>query len=524
MSSTEPLLIDFSLSPRQAAEPGQLKISAARAAGLDAEAITSIRIIRRSIDARKKPVKIALRVSLSTGAPTEEPAIRRFQPRKSDHAQEVLVFGAGPAGLFAALRLLELGFKPILFERGKKVEDRKRDVALLNRNVELNPDSNYCFGEGGAGTFSDGKLYTRSKKRGEISDVLELLVHFGAHPDILIDAHPHIGSDKLPAIIRNIRQAIIDAGGYIGFNTALSDLEISGGRVSRVLTSNGDVFVNLPVILATGHSARDVYDLLNRSKVLLEPKGFAMGVRVEHPQELIDQIQYHSPQGRGDYLPAAEYSISAQANKRGVYSFCMCPGGTIVPASTALGETVVNGMSNARRSSPFANSGLVVEIRESDLGAWKRHGVLAGLAYQQELESLSQRNGGNGFSAPAQRISDFIRGSRSSSLPVSSYHPGLQSSPMHQWLPSDISSRLRVALKNFENRMKGFGGSEGIMVGVESRTSSPVRIPRRSDTWEHILIGGLYPCGEGAGYAGGIVSSALDGMLSAEALVRNAGF
>lgn len=519
--NTEGQTVEVYLSPKQASDPGQVRQAILRKTGLSVEEIASIRIIRKSIDARKRPVRIAVRVAIFTSHEIPDYSTRQFQPANCQSGREVVVFGAGPAGLFAALRLIESGFKPIIFDRGKKVEERKIDVARLNRNQHLNPDSNYCFGEGGAGTFSDGKLYTRSKKRGEISDVLELLVYFGAQPDILIDAHPHIGSDKLPGIIRNIRQAIIDAGGYIGFNTALSDLEIESGQLTRVVTSTGDVFQKVPVILATGHSARDVYRLLHQKKVLLEAKGFAMGVRVEHPQSLIDQIQYHSKQGRGAYLPAAEYAISAQANKRGVYSFCMCPGGTIVPSSTAEGETVVNGMSNARRSSPYANSGLVVEIRESDLGPWKMHGSLAGLIYQEELEKLSFKQGGAGFTAPAQRIAGFIRRSRSADLPASSYHPGLVSSPMHQWLPGGISSRLQFALKNFERRMPGFGSSDGIMVGVESRTSSPIRIPRREDRFEHIQASGLYPCGEGAGYAGGIVSSALDGMLAAEALVRN---
>lgn len=520
MTLTNSIEVQVNLSPRQAADPALVKTAAAKAAGLQEEEVKHIQLIRRSIDARKRPVRITLRIAVGTQVQKEAAPLRKFAPRNVQSQKEVIVIGAGPAGLFAALRLIELGFKPIILERGKQVAERKKDVAILNRNQGFETDSNYCFGEGGAGTFSDGKLYTRSKKRGEIADVLELLVSFGADPDILIDAHPHIGSDRLPKIITAIRQAIIDSGGYVGFNSRLEKIEVSGGQLRAIVTAQGDRFENIPVILATGHSARDIYQLLHQNKILMEPKGFAMGVRVEHPQELIDQIQYHSPKGRGDYLPAAEYSLSAQIHSRGVYSFCMCPGGTMVPASTGTQEMVINGMSNAKRNSPFANSGIVVEIREGDLKSHSNQGVMAGLVFQRELEELCFRNGGKGFAAPAQRIGDFIKKKVSGSLPDSSYNPGLVSSPLHFWLPEGIGQRLSDGLRNFDRRMYGFGSNEGILVGVESRTSSPLRIPRNSSDFQHVQIKGLFPCGEGAGYAGGIVSSALDGMLCAEGLSR----
>ncbi len=521
METPQFLETQINLSPKAASDPEEILIKSSRSAGIHRGQVKSVQIIRRSIDSRRKPVRISLMVRLILSKDYKQPERRIFHSQNVQSGKEVVVVGAGPAGLFAALRLIELGLKPIILERGKKVSERKADIAILNRNKGLNPDSNYCFGEGGAGTFSDGKLYTRSKKRGEIQEMMELLVHFGAKEEILVDAHPHIGSDKLPVIIENMRQAIIDAGGYFGFNSVVDNIEVVSDRVVSISTKNGDSFKNLPVILATGHSSRDIYELLKRKKVLMEAKGFAMGVRVEHPQELINQIQYHSKEGRGEFLPAAEYSISAQINKRGVYSFCMCPGGTIVPSSTALGEMVVNGMSNSRRSSPFANSGIVVEIRESDLRRFQAHGVMAGVMFQNELESLAFKNGGEDFTAPAQRISDFIRRKTSSSLPKSSYNPGLISSAIHKWLPDEIGPRLSQAFKNFNNRMQGYASNEAILVGVESRTSSPLRIPRRSDTFEHISVAGLYPCGEGAGYAGGIISSALDGYLCAEALAKS---
>ncbi|MCK5821224.1 MAG: FAD-dependent monooxygenase [Bacteroidales bacterium] len=520
MSTQLFLEVHIVLSPRQASDKFLIMRAAAKAADIKTNDVNTIEIIRRSIDARKKPVKINLKVRLYTKGNKPDTTLRTFKPRNVKSAQEVLVVGAGPAGLFSALRLIELGFKPIVLERGKEVSERKKDIALLNRNMDLDTESNYCFGEGGAGAFSDGKLYTRSKKRGEVAEVLEWLVQFGADPDILVNAHPHVGSDKLPTIISNMRLAIIDAGGSVGFNSRVNNITIESNKLVSVETANGDRFENMPMILATGHSAHDIYYLLQDKKVLLEMKGFAMGVRVEHPQEMIDQIQYHSSSGRGDYLPAAEYSLSAQFNNRGVYSFCMCPGGTIVPSATGNNELLVNGMSNAKRNSYWANSGIVVEIREGDLESYQKHGALAGLAYQAELEKLAFLNGGRGLVAPAQRINDFIRKKVSASLPDSSYNPGLVSSPLHFWLPEGISQRLTQAFKNFDRRMYGFSSGAGILVGVESRTSSPVRIPRNHTDLQHVQISGLFPCGEGAGYAGGIVSSALDGMMCAAGVSR----
>jgi uncharacterized FAD-dependent dehydrogenase len=428
--------------------------------------------------------------------------------------------GAGPAGLFASLRLLALGFKPVVLERGKNVSDRKRDIALLNRNLGLDPDSNYCFGEGGAGTFSDGKLYTRSKKRGDVRRILEILHLHGADESILFDSHPHIGTDRLPAIITSIRETLVNHGAEFFFGTRVTDFIIEKGQIQGVVTGKDEKFYGKSVILATGHSALDIYRLLERRKLQMQLKGFAMGVRIEHPQHLIDQIQYHTREGRGKYLPAAEYALVKNIAGRGVYSFCMCPGGIIVPSATSDYETVVNGMSNSMRNSPFANSGLVVEIRPEDLSAYREHGEFAGLAFQEDLEKSAYRYGGQGQIAPAQRLTDFVDGKNSSSLPDHSYNPGLVCSPMHEWLPESIRFRLQDGLKFFGRRMKGFMTLEAIMAGVESRTSAPVRIIRDPEKGYHPDLPGLFPAGEGAGYAGGIVSSAMDGEYAADAISR----
>ena len=423
---------------------------------------------------------------------------------------EIIIAGAGPAGLFAALGLIERGFKPVLIERGKDVDSRKRDIAQLCRGNGLNPESNYCFGEGGAGAFSDGKLFTRSRKRGDIERVLQLFRFHGAHADILIDAHPHIGSDILPKIIRNMRQTIEQCGGEFHFLQRMTDLIIRNGQTAGIRTAAGDTFEGRAVILATGHSATDVYEMFYRKRYLLQPKAFAMGVRVEHPQAFINRTQYHNSPDM-QYLPAATYTLSAQIDGRGAYSFCMCPGGYIVAAATSADESVVNGMSSSRRHTEFANAGIVVETRIEDTQDFAKHGALAGLRFRQHVETLAAQNGGANQYAPAQRIADFVKNRASSSLPACSYLPGVVSSTLHSWLPTNISQRLQEAFKAFDRKMYGFITSQALLLGVESRSSTPVRIPRDNDSMQHPQLPGLYPCGEGSGYAGGITSSAIDG-------------
>lgn len=502
--------VELRLSPEEAENKSEYKLFLAKKLSQKQEQIKEFNLLRRSIDARKKDIKIQLLFEVFLHEKPkphfETPVSYRIKPQ----AKKVLVIGAGPAGLYAALGLLEKGIQPILLERGKNVNDRKIDLALLNREHLVNPESNYCFGEGGAGTFSDGKLYTRSSKRGNVKQILEIFVQHGADPDILIDAHPHLGTNKLPSIIKNMRQSILDGGGEIHFETKLSDFILKNDKVLGVIDQNGKEYQAEAVILATGHSARDLYHLLDQRGITLEAKDFAMGVRIEHPQQLINSIQYHSS-SPSPLLPTASYSLVCQAQDRGVFSFCMCPGGIIVPSATGPNQVVVNGMSNAERSSPFANSGIVVGIKQEDLLDYKQFGVFAGLKYQEELEYQAFLAGGENQTAPAQRMVDFVNKKYSSSLPSTSYIPGIKSVEMQKMLPQTLSHRLSEAFQTFGKKMHGYYSDEAIILGVESRTSSPIRIPRNRETFEHITIGNLYPVGEGAGYAGGIVSSAIDG-------------
>ena len=510
--------IQIVATPKQAAVLSELKDLLGKKLHVKPSHINGLQIIKKSIDARKRnDIKVNLTLNVYTDNSQPAPIHYPFCYQDVTDKEPVVIVGAGPAGLFAALRLIELGRKPIILERGKMVSDRKKDIALLNRNEGLNPESNYCFGEGGAGTFSDGKLFTRSKKKGDCSRILLNFHKHGAQDTILYEAHPHIGTDKLPTIIKNMRENLLEHGGEFHFETVVKELIIENKQVKGVITDKGEKFLANQVILATGHSARDIYHMLHRQGVTLEAKGFAMGVRVEHPQSLIDMIQYHNGAGRGDYLPAASYNLVTQVEGRGVYSFCMCPGGFIVPASTGLDECVVNGMSPSNRNSKFANSGIVVEIRPEDLSDYKEYGVMAGLKFQEDFERLSYENGeGDKAIAPAQKLYDFVHGKHSSELPATSYLPGLKSSPLHEWMPEFIRKRLQEGFKAFDQKMHGFLTNQAIIVGVESRTSSPIRIPRDEETLEHIEIKGLYPCGEGAGYAGGITSSAVDGERCAE--------
>jgi uncharacterized FAD-dependent dehydrogenase len=492
--------------------------AAARTAGIGEKEVSFTRVVKRSVDARKKDIRINLTVEVFSGN-DPMPSINPYNPINVSNRKEVIIVGAGPAGIFAALRLTELGLKPVILERGRDVSSRKKDIARISREHIVDPDSNYCFGEGGAGTYSDGKLYTRSKKRGDNTRVLELLCIHGANESIMYEAHPHIGTDKLPRIISNIRQSIIDAGGIFLLEKKVTGFVTEHGSMKGIITSGGEKFFSDKIILAMGHSARDIYSLCLQSGISLEMKAFAMGVRVEHPQELIDRIQYHG-KARGEYLPAAAYNIVKQVDGRGVYSFCMCPGGFIVPSATAQEEVVVNGMSPSGRNSPYANSGIVVEIRTDDLGIYEKHGLMAGIEFQKELEHNAWIQGGQTQAAPAQRLADFVDGRISGSLPKVSYFPGVTSSPLHEWLPDQIGKRLREGFRQFGQTMKGFLTNEAAILGVESRTSSPVRIPRDSESMQHVTISGLYPVGEGSGYSGGIVSSAVDGIRAAEAIAR----
>ena len=500
--------------PEVAAQEDRLKAYLADEQGIDVRTIFGVRILKRSIDARQRQIYVNLKVRVYVNEQPHDDEYVKTEYPNVEGRQAVIVVGAGPGGLFAALRLIELGLRPIVLERGKNVHDRKKDLANITKTQKVDAESNYCFGEGGAGAYSDGKLYTRSKKRGNTDKILNVFCQHGASTAILADAHPHIGTDRLPKVIEAMRNTIINSGGEVHFQTKMTQLILSGDKVVGCIA---DKEYRGPVILATGHSARDVYRYLAQAKIEIEAKGIAVGVRLEHPSHLIDQIQYHSKQGRGKYLPAAEYAMVTQVDGRGVYSFCMCPGGFVIPAATDKEQIVVNGMSPASRGTAWSNSGMVVEVHPEDLGHVKTEDeALRVMAFQEELERTCWLQGNMRQTAPAQRMSDFVNGKLSYDLPKSSYAPGLISSPLHFWLPKMISKRLQEGFKIFGKNAHGFLTNEATLIAVETRTSSPVRIVRDKDTLQHVRIQGLFPCGEGAGYAGGIVSAGVDGERCAE--------
>lgn len=499
---------------------GFLKRKVSQVLNISHNDISSIKVLRKSIDARKSIIVFNYKVAVYTGNDIPESVNHSFQYKDVTKAKPVHIIGFGPAGMFAALRCIELGYKPIVLERGKKVQERRRDIRAVNQEHFVNEDSNYCFGEGGAGTYSDGKLYTRSLKRGDVRRIFENFVFHGASEQILIDAHPHIGTNKLPKIVQNIRETILKYGGEIHFESRVVNFIIRNHQLKAIQLENNIEMATNAVILATGHSARDIYYLLKEKNVALLAKSFAMGVRVEHPQYIIDSIQYHCKDQRDELLPPAAYSLVNQVKDRGVYSFCMCPGGFIVPAATAMGEVVVNGMSPSKRNNLYANSGIVVEINvDQDIPKYDHFGVFKGLEFQKDLEKMAFLAGGRCQSAPAQRLTDFVEGKISNDLNGTSYQPGLTSAPLHSLLPKIIGGRLRTGFTAFGKKMKGYYTSEANVVGVESRTSSPVKIPR-NENLEHPEVKGLYPCGEGGGYAGGIVSAAMDGERCAEAVIK----
>ncbi|WPR76870.1 NAD(P)/FAD-dependent oxidoreductase [Algoriphagus sp. NG3] len=516
---------NLQLSPQEAYDPVLFQEAVLRKAGISIDSSQAIaRQVKRSIDARGRAVKVNVQAELFIQE--SPPSLLDHQPeyRNVSNSDPIVIVGAGPAGLFAALRAIELGVKPIVIERGKDVRSRRRDLAAINKDHIVNPDSNYCFGEGGAGTYSDGKLYTRSKKRGDIRRIMEILVAHGATEEILVDAHPHIGTNKLPKLVEDLRETIRNFGGEVIFDTRVEDFILEENELKGVITHLGDKITGMGVILATGHSARDIFHLLHQKEIIIEAKPFALGVRIEHSQHLIDSIQYHCGLDRGPYLPASAYSLVHQTElynkQRGVFSFCMCPGGFIVPAATSPGELVVNGMSPSRRDSKYANSGIVVSVELEDLPAhYQKFGALAAMEFQAAVEKRAWIAGGKTQVAPAQRMVDFVNKKVSSSLLDTSYQPGLNSVEMREVLPDFISERLAMAFKAFGNKMRGYYTNDSQLIGLESRTSSPVRIPRDRESFEHIQIKRLYPCGEGAGYAGGIVSAAMDGERCTERLI-----
>ncbi|MBS7786380.1 FAD-dependent oxidoreductase [Flavobacterium sp. CYK-55] len=506
-----PRELKLQASPEIAAHEQQLQKYVAQLLQVSVPEIQKVVVVKRSIDARQRAIKINLKVLVFfQGESVTSDAVSLPNYPNVQNAREVIVVGAGPAGLFAALQLIELGLKPIVIERGKDVRGRRRDLKAINRDHLVNEDSNYCFGEGGAGTYSDGKLYTRSKKRGDVNRILELLVGFGASPDILVDAHPHIGTNKLPQIIQDMREQIIASGGVVLFETRVADIMIKSQSVRGVITHDGKTIEAEHIILATGHSARDIFELLHRKQILIEAKPFALGVRAEHPQNLIDQIQYSCAQ-RGEYLPPAPYSIVKQVNGRGMYSFCMCPGGVIAPCATSPGEVVTNGWSPSKRDQATANSGIVVELKLEDFKPFQKFGPLAGMEFQKEIEQRAWHMAGKTQKVPAQRMVDFTQHKLSADIPKTSYVPGTTSVELGQVFPGFLTQIMRQGFAEFGKTMRGYMTNEAILHAPESRTSSPVRIPRDAETLQHVAIKGLYPCGEGAGYAGGIISAAIDG-------------
>lgn len=512
--------IEIRVTPDVAAVTDRLRVAASTAADIDVNRIKRVDIVRRSIDARQRRVmmNLSLRMHIDAVESDADQVEPITYPDVSRSEYSAIIVGAGPAGLFAALELIECGIRPIILERGKDVDSRRRDMVAISREGTVNPDSNYCFGEGGAGAYSDGKLYTRSKKRGPVDKVLKIFHLHGAQREILIDAHPHIGTDRLPKVIKAMRETILAAGGRVYFSTRVTGLDIdASGAVGGVVCADGSSFRG-PVILATGHSARDVYHMLRNAGIAIQAKGIAVGVRLEHPQELIDKIQYHSPQGRGKYLPAAEYSMLTRVDGRAVYSFCMCPGGYIIPAASAPGQLVVNGMSPANRGTRWANSGMVVEILPEDITHLDAFGELKMMKFQEEIEQAFFEAAGRTQQAPAQRMDDFVAGRDSADLPRTSYAPGVQPARIDRLLPPFIAGRLRRAFAEFGRKQRGFLSHDAVLIGDETRTSSPVRIPRDPESLQHIAAPGLFPCGEGAGYAGGIVSAAIDGMRCARTL------